>query len=228
VIVCGATSAHAGTVWTWPIDQPPNSVLGANITFTSNIDNILLTASGFITDSTDVPSPPPLAWLAPTARPTPLYAKFLGGDENGLGIKNDPSWQHEIFVNSFIQFDLIDLFAHPGIGGIQLQVGSIQPGEGFYIWGSNTPTVPGTLLVTGGPSMNAQMFTVPSYQAFRYVSISETGTAGNVLLNSFSAFSGVLSQVPDADSGFSMALGILLIALGAASRRLTRTRSRRN
>ena len=104
--------------------------------------------SGFVTTGADVGGKSK-SWLAPTATASLLYSKNGGWNEIGLGMAADPSGDHEIFANSFVQIDLSGLLAQAQIDSLQLMIDSVQCGDGFSIWGSNTADQPGTLLMTG-------------------------------------------------------------------------------
>ncbi len=161
--------------------------------------------SGFITSSTDVGGTSN-TWLASTAQTTALYAKAGSGDEKGLGIAADPTHDDEIFPNSFIQIDISGLLAQRQITSLQLLIGSVQSGEGFSIWGSNTAGRPGSLLMTGTSALDDIAFNVPSYGSYRYVTVS--ATADNILLDSVTAaYTTTVSSTPEPGT-----LGLGLIA----------------
>lgn len=78
--------------------------------------------------------------------PTDLYVKTSGGDESGLGINNEDD--HEINDSQFIQLNLANL-AGAGITSGDLTIGSVQRGEGYAIYDSNTVGLLGNLQLTG-------------------------------------------------------------------------------
>jgi hypothetical protein len=62
-----------------------------------------------------------------------LYAKNGGGDEEGLGLTNDPSGDHEISGSSLIEISL------PGQeASFSFQMGSTTNGEGWLVFGSDS------------------------------------------------------------------------------------------
>jgi hypothetical protein len=210
------SSAFAGAI-TWPLIGTPGN-LGNSTTLLSTTGNISMTFSGFITATTDVPTSS--TWLAPTATASALFAKTSGGDESGLGLAADPGKDNEIFKNSFIQVDLTQLLAQKNINTLQLVIGSVQSGEGFDIWGSNTAAQPGTLLYAGNSSMDDVAFDVPSYGSYKYISIS--ASANNVLLDSITGLTATpISSTPEPGS---VGLG-LISAIGLAALKLARRKA---
>ncbi|HKM54690.1 MAG TPA: hypothetical protein VJY33_14870, partial [Isosphaeraceae bacterium] len=147
----------------------PSGVLGTSQTYTptsspsSNTNNPLITAYGFSTSGT----------------PEALFGKTEGGDESGLGISR-PGTDNEIQSNDFVQLDLTNLLSQvpPGTT-LQLAIGSVQSGEGYDIYGSNSLLTSGgslgTLLVSGG-TLDDTYFTVPGN--YSYLGISAHQFAG--------------------------------------------------
>jgi hypothetical protein len=179
-----SSSAFANT-YTWNLVGPTSQILGMTDIVTSMTGNISMVFSGFVTNATDVATSN--TWMAPTAQASALYAKNSGGDEIGLGMNADPSGDHEIFPNSFVQIDIAGVIAQKQINSLQLLIGSVQSGEGFSIWGSNTANQPGTLLMKGTSLMDDVAFNVPSYGSYRYISVG--ATSNNILLDSVTAAS---------------------------------------
>jgi hypothetical protein len=186
LIALSLSSAFASPV-TWNLVGSSSQLLGTTDTVVSTTGNISLLFSGYVTSITDFPTSG--TWLAPTAQVSALFAKNAGDDEIGLGIAADPTKDDEIFKTSFVQIDVSGLLAQKAITSLQLVIGSVQSGEGFDIWGSNTAKQPGTLLYTGASAMDDVAFGVPSYGSYKYVSIS--ATANNVLLDTITAAPGV-------------------------------------
>jgi len=113
--------------------------------------------------------------------PSKLYGKKNGGDENGLGIA-DTSSDHEITTSSFIQLDLGNVIA-AGASGAQMAVGSVQNGESYNIYGSNTKGQLGTLL-SGPLTSDDTLFDVPQFGSYQYVSLQ--AASHDVLLEALS------------------------------------------
>jgi len=122
----GGAPAQANIVWDL-------STYGGNLGPTSSYtsDGYTITATGWL--ATDVGG----AYQFPIS-PTDLYGKQLGGDEDGLGIANDPSGDHEIYFPSFIQIDVSDPYA-AGLTHYQFEMGSSTQGEQWSVFGSNQP-----------------------------------------------------------------------------------------
>jgi hypothetical protein len=160
--VAGLTPARADTT----IDFSPfsNSDIGASATFTGG--GITITAAGF-SDTT-------------FNTPVHLYSKGLGGDENGLGLINDPSTNHEISGTSLIRIAL-----PAGLTNFSFTMGSTTGGEGWLVFGSNSATTGYTQVASGTDELNhvllgpADLF---YYFAFNPADVSALNT--NVLLTS--------------------------------------------
>jgi hypothetical protein len=132
---------------------------------------------------------------------TPTY-------ENGIGFVN--SIDNEIDTLHFAQIDLGDFIRKKTLkcSDPTMKIGSIQIGEGFSIYGSNTLGQLGTLLYSYTNTINntdskaSQEFIIPSYNTtnltssgdiykygsipFRYISV--TAIVGNVTLNLLSLY----------------------------------------
>ena len=115
-----------------------------------------------------------------TGTPRALFGKTAGGNENGLGIYAT-SADNEITTSTFIQVDTNDLVAK-GATNVQMLIGSVQSGEGYDIYGSNTLGTIGTKLLAGGTSESG--FAMPGYGTYRYISVR--ASAVDVLLNAVS------------------------------------------
>ena len=149
---------------TWDLSGP-NQTLGTSQAYTVN--GITVTAYGFTN----------------AGAPTNLYWKQAGGDENGLGLANTGS-DHEIDTNNFIQLDLSDLIAK-GATSAGMTIGSIQSGEGFNLYGSNTLGQIGVLLQSGTSTIDFTPFAIPQFGTYKYVSVR--ASAADVLLDAVSA-----------------------------------------
>ena len=93
-----------------------------------------------------------------------------GATESGLGLTNTPHNEIQAGLN-FIQFDFTAALAAGMFNG-QLSVGSIQPGESFAIYGSNTLGTLGTQV--GGPfgsTFDNQFVAIPGFGLFNYYSV---------------------------------------------------------
>jgi hypothetical protein len=201
-----ASTAHANSI-TWNLVGSSSQLLGVTDKVVSTTGNVTMMFAGFVTNTGDVATSN--SWSASTAQASALFAKNGGGDETGLGIAADPTGDNEIFKNSFIQIDINGLLAQKSITALQLMIGSVQSGEGFNIWGSNTANQPGTLLLSGTSTMDDVLFNVPSYGNYRYVSVSSS--ANNVLLDTVTAVMGTSTPEPG-----TLSLGFIAALFAAA------------
>src|SRR5579871_2144198 len=96
--ILSLSSAFATPV-TWNLTGSTSQLLGTSTTLVSTTGNISMVFTGYVTNSTDVPTSN--TWVASTATTSALYAKVGAGDETGLGIAADPTGDHEIFKNSY-------------------------------------------------------------------------------------------------------------------------------
>src|SRR5579872_175300 len=69
--------------------------------------------------------------------PTQLYTTNQGGDESGLGLSGDTTGANEIQTNDFIQIDFSDV-EKLNITQVQFEMGGVQAGEAWAVYGSNT------------------------------------------------------------------------------------------
>ena len=180
-----ATSADAATVL-FNFDAH-TGVLGNAQTYTSGAYTI--TASGFRSDG----------GLA-----TALFGKNAGGDENGVGLNDDPSGEHEITGTNFIQIDVSKL---TGTGPYSFVMGSTV-GEGWRVFGSNVSDFfSGSPLLTGSDEGVSHALT----GGFKFYDFQST--SGNVLLGSFTA------AVPEPATWIMMILGFGSVGLLLRSKR---------
>ena len=167
-----ASSASAALV-TWNLN-PSNlnqSVGSTSNTYTSS--GFSITAYGFDNSGGN-------------ATPATLYYKAQpmseGANETGLGLLNSPFNEVNSGANipNFIQFDLSGIIA-AGLTDGQIAVASLQNGEGYKIYGSNTLGVLGTQI--GGPltglSFDDQFVNIPDFASYDFISI--VAATGNVL-----------------------------------------------
>jgi len=156
-----------------------NTSLGSSFTFTA-------TSTG----GTSV-SLPINAWSGlPTETSTQnIFAKSAGTDETGLGVKNGGGSLNEIAGNYWLQMDTQDLVKKGFLSGT-VSFGSVQAGESWAIWGSNTPgTVctnivncftKGAFLASGGSSTDMLPEALAGLGTYRYIGF--TAPTGSVLL----------------------------------------------
>ncbi len=164
LIFAAAPAARADTI-NFSFPGSHTGVLGTSQAFTSG--SVTITAYGFSSNN----------------HATNLYGKTNGGDETGLGIANAPHF--EIQTTNFIQLDLANLYARNPTS-LSLQIGSVQAGEGWNIYGSNTLGTRGSALLASGVTDFPNFFTFATVPTgFRYISVQ--ASSEDVLLNGLSA-----------------------------------------
>jgi hypothetical protein len=169
---------HADTVWTF---ATPTGAQTQSHNYTAN-DGTLLNAQAF--------GPNGGAGMS-TPGPVQLFGKNNGGDENGVGLTNDPSGDHEITKGSFIQLTIDHLL---NLTGLSFMAGSTTSGEAWAVYGTNTAgtigsgTIPAgaTLLlscdssISGSNCEGLKPFNNP--MGFNFLDVTETTAGGNILL----------------------------------------------
>jgi len=159
VFLATIASARATIVWDLNPDHLNAPVGGSSHTYTSS--GFSITAYGFDNN-------------AGIGTAHDLYYKnqgpIGGAVEMGLGLVNTPS--NELQANlHFIQFDFTAALAAGMMNG-QLSVGSIQPGESFAIFGSNTLGTLGTQVSTlFGSSVDNQWVGIRNFGQFNYYAV---------------------------------------------------------
>jgi hypothetical protein len=146
---------------------------------------------------------------------TDLYGKHDGGDENGLGLNNDPSGQHEIHYQSgFVQLDLSGLVGHVVAGSTTFGTNSVSEGEAWTVYGTNASgSLSGAIqLATGtNEAVNQALSGLGTYRYFDFVETSQLGGENFLITN-------IATQaVPEPASWALMLLGFG--GLGALLRR---------
>ncbi len=138
----------------------PTGPLGSSSVF--NIDGTTVTAYAFTSPGTT----------------GDLYFKNSGVSETGIGLTNGGS-DHEIAGTSFVSLDISNLLSL-GATSLAISMESVQHGESFEIWGSNSLGTPGTVLV-GPTSLNLVEVNVPGFSSYKYISVD--APTGDVLLH---------------------------------------------
>jgi hypothetical protein len=146
-----------------------------------------------------------------------------GAVEVGLGLVGTPS--NELNINAdgsvaqYIQLDLRSILSQGFTGG-QISVASLQAGEGFRLFGSNTQGSLGTQLAGTwvGLAFDNQFVSVPSFGSFDFISIA--AVSGRVLPVAFRA----ITPVPEMEALFPI---VGLLAAVSATQILRRRRAAR-
>ncbi len=113
--------------------------------------------------------------------PGVLYFKNSGANETGIGVVSNDS-DHEITKTTFVTLDIENLLTL-GVTALALSFESVQSGDSFSIWGSNTLGTPGTLLAGPDTTGNVEI-NVPGFSSYRYISVD--APTGDVLLSDLS------------------------------------------
>jgi hypothetical protein len=96
-----------------------------------------------------------------------------GASESGLGLVNTPNNELQAGLH-FIQFDFTAALAAGMFNG-QISVGSVQPGESFSIFGSDTLGTLGTQVGgTYGSSSDDQFIAIQDFGHFHFYSVMAT------------------------------------------------------
>jgi len=111
---------------------------------------------------------------------TALYGRNDGTDEYGLGIAGTA--ENEIDASNFVQLDLSGAISSGAISATMI-VTSVQSGETFNVYGSNTLGSIGTPLLSN-QTADAKPFAIPNFPNYRYIGVR--ASAGNVLLGAVS------------------------------------------
>lgn len=199
IFISAASSGWAAFV-TW--DLNPNS-LNQNVGSPSQgytVQGFSITARGYDNNNG-------------TGTPRELFYKFdpLDDDERGLGLVGTLHNELQVGPNGvplhFIQLDLTSILAQSFING-RISVGSVQPGELFSLYGSNTLGMLGTLLngTPYGSDVNNQFVDIPNFGTYQYISV--VAVALDILPVAFQA---ELVPIPEA----ATLLPVALVAFGA-------------
>jgi PEP-CTERM motif len=149
---------------------------------------------------------------------TDLFGKNEGGDEVGLGLKDDPTGDDEIHYHSgFVQLDVADLFGKVTNNSVFFTTGSTTNGEEWAVYGTNTPgefDEGATLLLKGD---NDKPHALPDFHDFRYYDFVEfshpRGQGDNFLISSVYATTSSGTPEPQAWALMLIGIGGLGIAL---------------
>jgi hypothetical protein len=127
-----------------------------------------------------------------------LFGKGLGGDENGVGLVNDPSGEDEISGTSLIRVAMA-----AGLTNVSFTMDSTTGSDAWVVSGSNTATGPFATLLTGNDELVSHPLPFENFYTFGV-------TAGNVLLATISAVAVPAPIVGAGVPGLLAACGALL------------------
>lgn len=142
-----------------------------------------------------------------------------GAGEHGLGLTDTPNNELQLTaqgaVANFIQLDLTSILMQGFVNG-QVKVGSVQGGESFQLYGSNTQGTLGTPI--GGPfgsTFDGQFVPIAGFGLFKFISIAAASV--DVLPVAFEAD---LPAIPEMNAILPIAaLLLLLLATNVRRRR---------
>jgi hypothetical protein len=173
------------------------------LTFTDDYGSGSIVASGFHSNGGSL---------------TPLFYKTGGADETGLGMLVDPSGDHEINGTQSVQLDLSSLLTQYAthslfsIVSATISLGSVQGGESYAIFGSNTAGSGSSGSLLGGSASNDGSLTLSLAQLDQFKYISITAPKGNVLVDAVSvttASVGHVGSTPEPATSALMGGGLL-------------------
>ena len=174
----------------------PSGNLGATHTYTK--DGFQIIASGF--DASN--------------RATALWGKNGGGDEIGLGLKNDPSGDHEIyFGKGYVQIDVRSVLGK--VSDISFFTNSTTQGEQWSIFGSNIAgSYSGAALLSGTNEFSAFLPQLGDWDYYDFVSTANKG-GKNFLIGGLTLTAGV----PEPAAWSLMILGFGAVGAGLRRRK---------
>lgn len=213
-ILCAATLLAASSAWaalvTWDLNPDNlNQAVGAT-SHDFTVQGFTIGAHGYDNNNG-------------VGTPHDLYFKNENGppdfDERGLGLVGTLHNELQVGANGvplhFIQLDLTSILALNFING-RISVGSVQPGELFNLYGSNTLGSLGVLLngTPFGSNEDNQFVAIPNFGTYHYISV--VAAALDVLPVAFQAD---LIPIPEAATLLPVALLVVSATLFEIRRR---------
>lgn len=139
-----------------------------------------------------------------------IWEKNLGPTESGLGLLQESDHEIGIGGSDFLQVDISKLTADKSVEMVTFGINSLQQGENYDIWGSNSAGSLGTLIAANQTDPN---FTIPLAP---YQFISLTAGRGNVLLNDVA-----VTATPEPSTFIMFLTGGGLLLAGLLLKRIT-------
>jgi hypothetical protein len=158
--------------------------------------------------------------------PHTLYYKNIGED-HGLGVFGTP--HNELQVNpdgspaQYIQFGLASILADGFTNG-QIKVSSIEPGEAFDIYGSNTLGTLGAKISAGGSygsEDNNVFVNIPDFGSYKFISV--VSAAGDILPWALMANCPVIPEIGGTTAALVLLgfFGVVMTSRAKLTRRVT-------
>jgi hypothetical protein len=189
-LLLAATGANADT---WTFNNPAGDLGTYTHDYVSN--GLTITATGYTLSSGVYVH-------------TNLYGKVSGDpSENGLGLTKNSS-DFEITSSDFIQLDMSNILA---LKPFNVTIASVQTGEGFVVYGSNTDGAvvkDASHQLGSGSGTASAIETISIADLANYKYLDVTASSADVLLTSVS----VTSPVPEPSSLAILAIGAVGLA----------------
>lgn len=211
-ILCAAALLAGSSAWaalvTWDLNPDNLSQAVGSTTRNYTVQGFTIGAHGYDNNNG-------------VGTPHELYFRHdpIEFDERGLGLVGTLHNELQVGANGvplhFIQLDLTSILALNFING-KISVGSVQPGELFNLYGSNTLGMLGTLLNSTpyGHEVDNQFVSVPNFGTYHYISV--VAAALDVLPVAFQA---ELVPIPEAATLIPVALLVISATLFEIRRR---------
>ncbi len=202
-----AASPARATLVTWSLNPGGANANVGSSSQSFTVSGFTITARGY-----DVPS-----------TPRELFFKNAGADEIGLGLVNTAHNELQVDLSGnplqFIQLDLRSILSQGFTNG-KIEVGSVQSGELFNLFGSNSLGTLGTKLnsIPYDSTKDDVFVSVPSFGTYQFISV--VAAAADVLPVAFQA---TIVPIPEAAS-LVPALCLVVIATALDIRRRRRAK----
>jgi len=155
-------------------------------TFTPAVDTLFGPTNTYASSPVLTPPENIIASGFSSSGPVNLFGKNQGAGEQGLGLANDPSGQHEITPGSFVQLDLSQLHSPPLLSThLSFQSDSTTNGEIWRVYGTNTAgTLTGATQLDSGNNNDLVADLGPAILGvYRYLDVTAVGPGANILLH---------------------------------------------